>query len=226
LRDLLRLHRIGGNNEGVVESIIAARTPTPLRYGGYRTQPATRTDMKNLLILILLAVVAYLLYTSGTLARAVKSVATLTSDGATPEISVTVYSPYGTGRTPAPVTVVAPRPIEPTAFLITPPPPTIILPAVPPTLAVATTPTPSSLFVITVDSPREGETVRATPLTVRGQTAPGAVVSANDAVAIADAQGRFALTTPLDPGPNVLEIIASKTSGEQVFAILTVLYQP
>jgi hypothetical protein len=197
--------------------------------------------MKNLLILILLAVVAYLLYTSGTLSRAVKGVqtvvpalGTLTSDGATPEISVTVYSPYGTGRTPAPVTVVAPQPvatarpiaIEPTAFLITPPPPTIIIPAIPPTLAVATTPTPSSLFVITVDSPREGETVRATPLTVRGQTTPGAVVSANDAVAIADAQGRFALTVPLDPGPNVLEIIASKTTGEQVFAILTILYQP
>jgi hypothetical protein len=202
--------------------------------------------MKNLLILILLAVVAYLLYTSGTLSRVVKgvqtavpSLGTLTIDGATPEISVTVYSPYGTGRTPTPAqsTVVAPQPvapvatarpiaIEPTAFLITPPPPTIIIPPIPPTLAVATTPTPSSLFVITVDSPREGETVRATPLTVRGQTTPGAVVSANDAVAIADAQGRFALTVPLDPGPNVLEIIASKTSGEQVFAILTILYQP
>ncbi len=116
--------------------------------------------------------------------------------------------------------------IEPTAFIITPPPPTIIIPAIPPTLAVATTPTPSSLFIITIDAPREGETVRATPLTVSGQTAPNAVVSANDAVAIADAQGRFTLTVPLDLGPNVLEIIASKTSGEQVFAILTVLYQP
>jgi hypothetical protein len=174
---------------------------------------------------------------------AVPGLATLTSDGSTPEISVTVYSPYGTGRTPDPVqvTVVAPQPIapqpvvpqptiqpvpvEPTAFLITPPPPTIIIPAIPPTLAVATTPTPSGIFVITVDSPREGETVHATPLTVRGRTAPNAVVSANDAVTIADAQGSFALTVPLDPGPNVLEIIASKTTGEQVFAILTILYQ-
>ena len=202
--------------------------------------------MKNLLILILLAVVAYLLYTSGTLSRAVKIaqtavpvLGTITSDGATPEISVTVYSPYGTGRTPAPVqvTVIAPQPvapvatarpiaIEPTAFIITPPPPTIIIPAIPPTLTVATTPTPSTLFVITVDAPHEGETVHATPLIVRGQTAPNAVVSANDAVAIADAQGRFTLTVPLDLGPNVLEIIASKTTGEQVFAILTVLYQP
>ena len=101
--------------------------------------------MKNLLILILLAVVAYLLYTSGTLSRAVKIaqtavpvLGTISSDGTMPEISVTVYSPYGTGRTPEPVqiTVIAPQPIapvatarpiaiEPPAFVITPPPPTI-----------------------------------------------------------------------------------------------------
>ena len=196
--------------------------------------------MKNLLILILLAVIAYLLYTSGTLSRAVKiaqtavpNIATLASDGTTPEINVTVYSPYGPSTqtpVPPPVTVVVPGPqptrAEPTVFLITPPPPTIIIPAIPPTLAVPTTPTPSSLFVITIDSPHEGETVRTTPLQVRGQTTPGAVVSANDAVAIAGADGRFALNVPLDLGPNVLEIIASKTTGEQVYAILTILYQP
>ncbi len=202
--------------------------------------------MKNLLILILLAVIAYLLYTSGTLSRAVKiaqtavpGIATLASDE-TPQISVTVYSPYGPSTqtpVPPPVTVVVPtigvlsatavpfQP-EPTVQLITPPPPTIVLPAIPPTLAVPTTPTPSSLFVISIGSPREGETVHTTPLQVRGQTTPGAVVSANDAVAIAGPDGRFALNVPLELGPNVLEIIASKTTGEQVFAILTILYQP
>lgn len=196
--------------------------------------------MKNLLILLLLAVIAYLLYTSGTLSRAVKiaqtavpGIATIASDDTAPEISVTVYSPYGPSTqtpVPPPVTVVVPGPqptrAEPTVFLITPPPPTIIIPAIPPTLAVPTTPTPSSLFVITIDSPHEGETVHTTPLQVRGQTTPGAVVSANDAVAIAGADGRFALNVPLDLGPNVLEIIASKTTGEQVYAILTILYQP
>ncbi len=77
--------------------------------------------MKNLLILILLAVIAYLLYTSGTLSRAVKiaqtavpALGTLTGDDTTPEISVTVYSPYGTGRTPQPgqVTAIAPQPVR------------------------------------------------------------------------------------------------------------------
>lgn len=216
--------------------------------------------MKNLIILILLAVIAYLLYTSGILSRAVRSVQDMvvgTPDpNATPEIFVTVYSPYGVGSetrvAPAPPatsvivrpTAPAPQPvlpqpapsmtplpaqpapsIEPPAT-ITPPPPTIIIPAVPPTLAAATTPTPSGVFVITIDAPREGETVRTSPLAVIGQTAPNAVVSVNDAVAIAGPDGRFNLSVALEAGPNVLEIIASKSSGEQVFAILTVLYQP
>jgi hypothetical protein len=219
--------------------------------------------MKNLIILILLAVIAYLLYTSGILSRAVRSVQDMvvgTPDpNATPAIYVTVYSPYGTGgetraapapratsviarpTAPAPINpqpVVAPlnpsmtplpaQPapsVEPPATL-TPPPPTIIIPEVPPTLAVATTPTPAGVFVITIDAPREGETVRTSPLIVSGQTAPHAVVSVNDAVAIAGPDGRFNLSVPLEAGPNVLEIIASKPTGEQVFAILTVLYQP
>jgi len=224
--------------------------------------------MKNLVILILLAIIAYLLYTSGILSRAVRSVQEMT-DGAldpntTPEIFVTVYSPYGTGgetraapasqatsvfvrpTAPAPIDLqpaaapslgaplnpsMTPLPAQPAPSIeppatITPPPPTIIIPAVPPTLAVATTPTPAGVFVITIDTPREGETVRTSPLVVSGQTAPNAVVSVNDAVAIAGPDGRFNLSVPLEAGPNVLEIIASKATGEQVFAILTVLYQP
>lgn len=219
--------------------------------------------MKNLIILILLAVIAYLLYTSGILSRAVRSVQDMvvgTPDpNATPEIFVTVYSPYGVGSEtrvapappatsvivrptasapinpqpalPQPAPSMTPLPAQPAPSIeppatITPPPPTIIIPAVPPTLAVATTPTPSGVFVITIDAPREGETVRTLPLAVIGQTAPNAVVSVNDAVAIAGPDGRFTLSVALEPGPNVLEIIASKSSGEQVFAILTVLYQP
>lgn len=203
--------------------------------------------MKNVIILILLAIIAYLLYTSGILSRAVQSPPNLNvvkNPSATPQIIVTVYSPYGTGpQTPAPrpvdthsapiapsvtqVPVASPSPIPAfNAAGVTLPPPTIILPAVPPTLAVANTPVPSANFTVTLEAPRDGETTTASPLLVTGSTAPGAVVSVNDAVGIANAQGHFALTVPLEPGPNVLEVIASKPNGEQTFVIVTVLYQP
>jgi hypothetical protein len=201
--------------------------------------------MKNLIILILLAVVAYLVYTSGLLNRAVQSVPQLLAGtpnpNETPQISITVYSPYGTGikSTSAPPNSNAPR--EPALTLVTPdatsqpigdvpiftpPPPTIIVPETPPTLAVPNTPTPSANFTVTLEAPRDGETVNASPLLVKGTTFPNAIVSVNDAVGLAGADGRFALAVKVEPGPNVLEVIASSKDGQQAFVIVTALYQP
>ncbi len=207
--------------------------------------------MKNLIILILLAVIAYLLYTSGVLNRAVQSVPQLLSTPSsnaaeTPRISVTVYSPYGTGNQTAPRPGQNPNPVvpgqsaamlptpqpQPSPFpaidvgTFTPPPPTIIIPKVPPTLAIPNTPTPSAHLTLTLDSLVDGQTVQTTPLLVSGLTAPKAVVSVNDLVGLTDAQGHFAFAVPLDPGPNVIEILASLPDGEQSYSIVTVLYQP
>ncbi|HET7376932.1 MAG TPA: hypothetical protein VFK30_09505 [Anaerolineae bacterium] len=191
--------------------------------------------MKNLLALAAIVLIAYYVYTSGILSRAVQS--NPSNDNS--KISVTVYSPFGTGSTKTPrsnqvtstplppinaTATSVPVNIEPTPF--TPPPPTIIVPIPAPTLAAVTTPTPSSAFTLTLETPHDGETLHISPVLVIGQTSPGAVVSVNDAVSIANPQGRFSLAVPLQEGPNVLEVIASDSAGEQVFVILTVLYQP
>jgi hypothetical protein len=201
--------------------------------------------MKNLIILILLAVVAYLIYTSGILNRAVQSVPQLLAGtpnpNETPHVSVTVYSPYGTGAKSASaqpkndmkhepaLTLIAPdatpQPIGDVP-IFTPPPPTIIVPEVPPTLAIPNTPTPSANFTVTLESPLEGETVNTSPLLVKGVTIPNAIVSVNDTVGLAGADGRFALAVEVEPGPNVLEVIASNKDGQQAFVIVTMLYQP
>jgi hypothetical protein len=203
--------------------------------------------MKNLLILVVLIVIAYYLYTSGVLSRAVQ---TQPDPNQTPEIYVTVYSPFGHATpTAAPPSIATARPANgeaatptllpaateavqpPTIAAVptdtaTPPPPTIVIPPVPPTLAVAATPTPSAGFTLTLETPHDGETVNFTPLLVIGQTEPNAIVSVNDTVGLANADGRFSLAVPLEEGPNVLEVIASNKAGEQTSLILTVLYQP
>jgi hypothetical protein len=201
--------------------------------------------MKNIIILILLGIVAYLLYTSGILDRAVQSVPQLlvsTPDpDETPRISVTVYSPYGTGTTMAPAPNATPAPSlapraaitllpQPTSIpdvpIFVPPTPVIIVPEVPPTLALPNTPTPAAPFNITLDAPRDGDTTNTSPLLVKGVTVSNAVVSVNDVVGVADGEGRFSLAVPLQAGPNVLEVIASQPNGQQAFAIVTVMYQP
>jgi hypothetical protein len=194
--------------------------------------------MKNIIILILLGLVAYLLYTSGIFNRAVQSapqlLATLNPNG-TPQISVTVYSPYGTGnKTPAPNAATAPPLItavpQPTSIPDVPifvaPTPVVIVPEIPPTLALPNTPTPAATFPITLTTPHDGETTNTSPLLVSGVTVPQAIVSVNDVVGVANVEGRFDLMVPLQAGPNVLEVIASQQSGQQAFLIITVMYQP
>ncbi|HET7090948.1 MAG TPA: hypothetical protein VFL17_20140 [Anaerolineae bacterium] len=196
--------------------------------------------MRTLLIVVLVILVVYLLYSNGTLSRLIPG---LPDPKVTPQILVTLVppvridplagvttpSPAEPAETPIPsptptpviVDVATPLPAQPTL-----PPPTIIVPEIPPTLAVSTTPTPASIFPLTIDTPRDGETVSASPWLVVGQTQPGALVSVNDAVGFANDEGRFSLPAALLPGVNVLEVIASNTAGEEVFVILTVVYQP
>ncbi len=195
--------------------------------------------MKNFIILILLGIIAYLLYTSGILNRAVQSVPQLLAGtpnpNETPHISVTVYSPYGTGtKTPAPnaptapplITVIPQATTIPDVPIFVPPTPEVIGPAGPPTLALPNTPTPAVTVPISLTAPHDGETVNTSPLLVSGVTAPNAIVSVNDTVGVADVEGRFDLMVPVQAGPNVLEIIASQANGQQAFLIMTVMYQP
>jgi len=196
--------------------------------------------MKNVIILILLGLIAYLLYTSGIFNRAVQSVPQLLAGtpnpNETPQISVTVYSPYGTGGktpsanlTPAPPLAIAPGAQStsiPDVPIFVPPTPIVVLPEIPPTLALPNTPTPAAAFPMTLDTPHNGETVNTSPLRVTGVTVPNAIVSVNDAVGVANGEGRFDLMVPLQTGPNVLEVIASQQNGQQTFVIVTVMYQP
>ncbi len=200
--------------------------------------------MKNFIILLLLGIVAYLLFTSGALQRAVQSVpqllASTPNPNETPQIRITVYSPYGTGKTPAPNSTPTPG-LEPPVTLVTPnsqptgvpdvpifvpPTPVIIVPEVPPTLALPNTPTPAMNFKIELDAPRDGETINVSPLLVTGTAMPNAIVSVNDVVGVANGDGRFDLMVPLQVGPNVLEVIASQPDGQQTYLIVTVMYQP
>lgn len=193
--------------------------------------------MRILLLLALIALAAYLLYTSGVAARLLPETIDFTP-GPTATLRVTIYPVVIEGssspiqNSPVPTAALT---IAPTLDLSTPtpiltdtplPPPTIIIPEPPPTLGPEPTPTASSTFTITVETPRDGETLRFSPALVVGQTQPDALVSVNDTVGFANAEGRFSLSVPLREGPNILEVLASNIAGEQVFVILTVLYQP
>lgn len=81
---------------------------------------------------------------------------------------------------------------------------------------------PVSLQVLT---PQDGAVVNTPQIQVSGTASPGAVVSVNDAVIMVGADGTFSATVALDSGPNLVEVIASSSSGDTKTVDLTITYQ-
>ncbi len=124
----------------------------------------------------------------------------------------------GCATSPAPV----PSPV---------PAPSPAAPKPAPAPATAPAPVPSQPPVtagtelkLTVTEPPDNSIVSTSEIEIKGVTSPGAVISANDEFETADSQGYFAITVPLDEGPNIIDLVASDASGNETSLTLTVSY--
>jgi hypothetical protein len=77
-----------------------------------------------------------------------------------------------------------------------------------------------------VDTPQDNSTVNTAQIEVTGVASPGAVVTVNEIILIAGADGKFSTTVSLDQGPNLIEVVASDDSGSETSVELTVTYEP
>lgn len=90
-----------------------------------------------------------------------------------------------------------------------------------PSTSVSSTKAPASTLdsqgnlVLKVTAPTDGTTINVSTVTVIGQTAPGATVSANNQTAVADGNGNFSIPVNLNAGPNAIDVIATDSSGNQ-----------
>jgi hypothetical protein len=75
---------------------------------------------------------------------------------------------------------------------------------------------------LTVSEPEDNTITDVGTIEVKGHTSPGAVVSVNAVVTIADANGSFDAIVSLDEGPNIIEIVASDETGNQASVTLIV----
>lgn len=92
------------------------------------------------------------------------------------------------------------------------------------TPAVSTgSPQALSLDILT---PEDNAVVTSPQLEVRGVTAPNAVVTVNETIALADDTGAFDASLALDEGPNVVEVVASDDQGNESYVELVVTYAP
>ena len=108
----------------------------------------------------------------------------------------------------------------------TPAPPLVPAPAAP-----APAPEPSqppaignTQLTLTVTEPPDNSIVNTDTIEIKGVTSPGAVISANTEFDMADDLGNFDISVVLDEGPNIIEIVASDSSGNEESLTLTISY--
>ena len=82
---------------------------------------------------------------------------------------------------------------------------------------------PAGLFLKVTNLPEES-IVLDSPVSLDGLTNPDAVLSVNGVVVDVDAEGNFTTSLSLKKGANVIEVITSDFQGNQVSAVITMIY--
>ena len=97
----------------------------------------------------------------------------------------------------------------------------------PPTATPTPTQSPVGEFFLAIETPESLEAVTtAAEFEVVGRTSLDALVSVNDTIAQLDIDGRFRVTVSIEEGVNVIEVVASVASGDELSEILVIIREP
>ena len=116
-------------------------------------------------------------------------------------------------------------PTGPLPVDLTPPPPGSTEPA-PYQATPAAQSAPVDAVSLEVLAPLDGAVLNTPQAHVSGRALPGEVITVNDEIILVGADGTFEAVVPLEEGPNLIEVIASNTSGSESAVNLLVTYQP
>ena len=139
---------------------------------------------------------------------------------ATPQPSAT---PVPLIPTPIPIPTIVPTP---TPISVSTPVPTIA-PAVETEIPIGSTPN-SGTFNLSLDFEGIGNesVVRSDRVLLHGVTSADATVSVNGVILEVQSDGTFELTLPLEPGPNIVDIVASDLEGNSINSSLAIISIP
>ena len=139
---------------------------------------------------------------------------------ATPQPSAT---PVPLIPTPIPVPTIAPTP---TPISVSTPVPTIA-PTVETEIPIGST-LNSGTFNLSLDFEGIGNesVVRSDRVLLHGVTSADATVSVNGVILEVQSDGTFELTLPLEPGPNIVDIVASDLEGNSINSSLAIISIP
>ena len=127
--------------------------------------------------------------------------------------------------TPTPILIPTIAP-TPTAISVSTPVPTIV-PTVETEISLGST-SNSGTFNLSLDFDGIGNesVVRSDRVLLHGVTSADATVSVNGVILEVQADGTFELTLPLEPGPNIVDIVASDLEGNSINSSLAIISIP
>ena len=86
-------------------------------------------------------------------------------------------------------------------------------------------PTPAPFFLL-VTEPANLTIVASQPIRIAGRTRPGTLITVQGVAVALDELGQFATLVQLQPGPNIIDVIARSTDGQSLSSTVSVIYTP
>ena len=78
-----------------------------------------------------------------------------------------------------------------------------------------------------IAEPVAAETLTTSPtVVISGRTRADAVLTVNTTFVEPDIDGLFTTQVPLEAGPNIIDVVASIASGEELSTVIVVIYEP
>lgn len=121
--------------------------------------------------------------------------------------------------TPFPIVVEPTRVPEPEITIVPTPSPV-------PVVIQTPTPTPIPELFLEITEPGNNIAVSSNAVLVSGATLPSARLNINGVRATVDVRGEFVKNIPLNPGQNVVEVIAEGENGDKIRDFIIIRYDP
>ena len=85
---------------------------------------------------------------------------------------------------------------------------------------------PPQPFFLLVTQPEDQSVVAQPSIPVAGRTTPGTIVSVNGVSLPVDVAGVFSTTLTLEPGANIIDVVATSAEDDALHATIAVIYRP
>lgn len=93
-------------------------------------------------------------------------------------------------------------------------------------LTVTSLAPPPPPFMLVITEPRALSIVSTGIIRLAGRTGPEAVVSVNGISLTIDVVGNFSTLVPLEPGPNIIDVVSTNSDGQVMSSVAAVIYRP